>query len=264
MIAPGFAPGFANVEVQLWIWLIAMIRPGAAFIAAPVFGAPAVPLQLRLILSLALGMAALNSVHIQLPADGVASFQGVMLVAGEVLAGLAIGFAVQIGYAAALVAGEAIGNTMGLNFAAMVDPSSGQATQAVGQFLSILSTFLLLAMDGHLMLASFVVQSYQALPPGGAMLSNDAVWHLIEFGGALLGAGVTIALPVGFALVLVQIVMGMLARTAPALNLFAVGMPVALMTGLILLAVTAPIMGEGITAALKAGLEQAQMIAEGR
>ena len=67
------APGFANVEVQLWIWLIAMIRPGAAFIAAPVFGAPAVPLQLRLILSLALGMAALNSVHIQLPADGVAS-----------------------------------------------------------------------------------------------------------------------------------------------------------------------------------------------
>src|SRR3546814_9414328 len=89
MISPGFAPGFANVEVQLWIWLIAMIRPGAAFIAAPVFGAPAVPLQLRLILSLALGMAALNSVHIVLPADGVASFQGVMLVAGEVLAGLA-------------------------------------------------------------------------------------------------------------------------------------------------------------------------------
>ncbi len=56
------APGFAGVETQLWIWLIAMIRPGAAFLAAPVFGAPAMPLQLRLILSLALGMAALNSV----------------------------------------------------------------------------------------------------------------------------------------------------------------------------------------------------------
>src|SRR3546814_10548479 len=51
-----------------------------------------------------------------------------------------------------------------------------------------------------------------------------------------------ISLPVGFAMVLVQIVMGMLARTAPALNLFSVGMPVALMAGLILLAVTAPIM----------------------
>src|SRR3546814_20287090 len=114
-----------------------MIRPGAAFIAAPVFGAPAVPLQLRLILSLALGMAALNSVHIVLPADGVASFQGVMLVAGEVLAGLAIGFAVQIGYAAALVAGEALGNTMGPTFAALVDPSSAQDRKSTVQGQSV-------------------------------------------------------------------------------------------------------------------------------
>jgi flagellar biosynthetic protein FliR len=181
-----------------------------------------------------------------------------------VLAGLAMGFAVQIGYAAAFVAGEAIGNAMGLNFAAMVDPSSGQATQAVGTFLSILATFLLLGMDGHLLLASFVVQSYQAMPPGGAMMSNDAVWHLVQFGGSLLGAGVTVALPVGFALVLVQIIMGMLARSAPSLNLFAVGMPVALMAGLVLLAIAAPVMGEGLTAALKAGLDQAQSIAEGR
>ncbi len=258
------APGFAGVETQLWTWLIAMIRPGAAFIAAPVFGAPAVPLQLRLILSLALGMAALNSVTIQLPQDGIASFQGVALVGGEVLAGLAMGFAVQIGYAAAFVAGETVANAMGLGFAAMIDPSSGQSTQIIGQFLSILSTFLLLSMDGHLLLASFVVQSYQALPPGGAMLSNDAVWQLIAFGGTLFGAGVTIALPVGFALILVQIVMGMLARTAPALNLFAVGMPMALMAGLVLLAIAAPVMGEGVVAALQAGLEQARAISEGR
>jgi flagellar biosynthetic protein FliR len=257
------APGFGGVETQLWIWLIAMIRPGAAFIAAPVFGAPAVPLQLRLILSLALGLAALNSVTIQLPQDGIASFEGVMLVAGEVLAGMAMGFAVQIGYAAAFVAGETIGNAMGLGFAAMVDPQSGQATQAVGQFLSILSTFLLLAMNGHLMLISFIVHSYTALPPGGAMLSNDAVWHLIQFGGTLLGAGATIALPVGFALVLVQIVMGMLARAAPSLNLFAVGMPVAVMAGLVLLAISIPVMGEGITASLQAGLDQAQTLSEG-
>lgn len=257
------APGFAGVETQLWIWLIAMIRPGAAFIAAPVFGAPAVPLQLRLILSLALGMAALNSVTIVLPQDGIASIQGVMLVAGEVLAGLAMGFAVQIGFAAAFVAGETIANAMGLGMAAMVDPQSGQSTQVVGQYLSVLSTFLLLAMDGHLMLAGFVVQSYQALPPGGGLMSNDAVWDIVRFGGSLLGAGVTIALPVAFALVLVQLVMGMLSRTAPALNLFAVGMPVALMAGLVLLAVAVPVMGEGITIALKAGLEQARAISEG-
>jgi flagellar biosynthetic protein FliR len=257
------APGFAGIEAQLWIWLIAMIRPGAAFVAAPIFGAPAVPIQLRLILSLALGMAALNSITITLPPEGIASFPGIMMVAGEVLAGLAMGFAVQIGYAAAFVAGETIGNTMGLGFAAMVDPQSGQPTQVVGQFLSILSTFLLLAMDGHLMLISYIVKSYETLPPGGPMLSNAAIWNLVQFGGTLLGAGLTIALPVGFALVLVQLVMGMLARSAPSLNLFAVGMPVALLAGLVLLAIAAPVMGEGITQSIKAGLNEAEMIAQG-
>ena len=75
--------------------------------------------------------------------------------------------------------------------------------------------------------------------------------------------GVTVALPVAFALVLVQIVMGMLARAAPSLNLFAVGMPMAMMAGLVLLAIAAPIMAEGMTAALKAGLEQARTVSEG-
>ncbi|MEO8722404.1 MAG: flagellar biosynthetic protein FliR [Sphingobium sp.] len=259
-----FAPGFAGIETQLWIWLIAMIRPGAAFLAAPIFGARAVPVQVRMILSLALGMAALNSVHITLPVGGLASFSGILMVMGEVLAGLAMGFAVQIGYSAAFVAGETIANVMGLGFAAMIDPQSGQSTQVVGQFLSILATFILLSMDGHLMLVSYVVQSYTAMPPGGPLMSNDAIYDLVMFGGSLLGAGLTIALPVGFALILIQLVMGMLARSAPSLNLFAVGMPVALFSGLILLAIAAPVMGQGITDALRAGLDRAQQIAGGR
>jgi len=258
------APGFIGVEGQLWIWLIAMIRPGAAFLAAPIFGARATPVQLRLILSLAIGMAAMNSIVFKMPEGGVASFAGIALVMGEVLAGLAMGFALQIGYASALVAGETIANAMGLGFAAMVDPQSGQSTQVVGQFLGILATFILLGMDGHLLLASYVVQSYKALPPGGPMLSNDAIYGLVIFGGSLLGAGLTIALPVAFALIMIQLVMGMLARTAPSLNLFAVGIPVALLAGLLLLAMTAPIMGQGIADALRQGLDEAQTIAGGQ
>jgi len=259
-----FPVGFAGVETQLWLWLIAMIRPGAAFFAAPIFGARAVPVQVRLILSLAVGMAAMNSVIFRLPEGGIMSAAGILLVMGEILAGLAMGFALQIGYAAAFVAGEAIGNAMGLGFASMVDPQSGQSTQVVGQFLSIIATLLLLGMDGHLLLASYVVQSYQAIPPGGVNLSNDAIFGLVRFGGALLGAGLTVALPVGFALVLIQLVMGMLGRSAPALNLFAVGMPVALIGGLLLLAATIPIMGQAMSDALRQGLDEARTIAEGR
>jgi flagellar biosynthetic protein FliR len=255
--------GFAGVENMLWLWMVAMIRPGACFLAAPIFGAAFVPVQLRLIIALAIGVPALGATAFTLPPDGLASVAGFMLVGGEVMAGLALGFAVQIGFSAALVAGEVIGNAMGLGFAAMMDPSTGQQNPVLGQFLSILATFLFLAVDGHLALAATIVESYRALPPGAAWLSANALNHLVLFGGVLFSAGLSIALPVAFAIVLVQIVMGMLARSAPQLNLFAVGFPAALLAGIVLLAIAAPVLGEGITAAINFGLEESRHLATG-
>ncbi|HZG47552.1 MAG TPA: flagellar biosynthetic protein FliR [Allosphingosinicella sp.] len=255
--------GFAGVEAQLWVWMVAMIRPGAAFIAAPVFGASSVPVQLRLIVALAVGIPGLQTTGFVLPEEGLASIAGFALVAGEVLAGLAIGFAVQIGFAAATIAGELIGNAMGLGFSALVDPATGNANPVIGQFLSIVGTFLFLSIGGHLMLAVTVVESYRALPPGQAWLAEESLRQLVYFGSVLFAAGVSVALPVAFSIVLVQIMMGVLSRTAPALNLFAVGFPAAILAGLVLLAIAAPVIGEGLIAAMQMGLEQARTIAVG-
>ena len=256
--------GLAGLETQMWLWMIAMIRPGAAFIAAPVFGSPSVPLQLRAIVALAIGIPALAATPFVMPVDGVTSFAGVILVAGEVLAGLAIGFAVQIGFSSALVAGEVIGNAMGLGFAGMMDPTSGAPTPAVSQFLSLIAVFLFLAIGGHLQLAAIIVDSYRTLPPGEAWLGAKSIQSLVLFGGNLFAAGLAIALPVGFAIILVQLVMAMLARSAPAMNIFSVGLPATLMAGLVLLAIAAPSMGDGITASIQRGLEMAREMALGR
>jgi flagellar biosynthetic protein FliR len=255
--------GFAGVEDQLWLWLVAMIRPGAAFLAAPIFGAAFVPIQVRAIIALAIGIPGLALASFHLPPEGLATMAGFLLVAGEVIAGLAIGFAVQIGFSCALVSGEVIGNAMGLGFAAMVDPASGQQNPVLGQFLMIVATLLFLAMDGHLMLARIIVESYHALPPGNAWISWEAMRGLIFFGAVLFSAGLSIALPVAFAIILVQIVMGLLARSAPQLNLFAVGFPAALLAGIVLLAMAAPVIGEGITGAINLGLDQSRQIAAG-
>lgn len=256
-------PAFAGAEAHLWLFLVAAIRPGAAFFAAPLFGQTSVPAQLRLVISVAIGMAGYNAVPFHLPPGGVASFAGIALVFGEVLAGLALGFAVQIGFSAALLAGETIGNAMGLGFAAMMDPASGAPTQALATLLSMLGSFLFLSIGGHLTLVTIIVDSYRSLPVGGPALSNDAIHGLILFGGDMIAAGFAIALPIGFALLLVQIVMGMLARSAPAMNLFAVGMPATLLAGLVLLAICAPAIGEGITATIQRGLHEAHVIAAG-
>jgi len=258
----GLPAGFAGLEAQLWLWLLAAIRPGAAFLAAPVFGAAQVPVQLRFVIALAVGMPALG-MGMAVPPDGLVSVAGIAMVTGEVLVGLALGFAVQVGLSAALLAGETIGNAMGLGFAAMVDPMTGTQSGAIGQMLSILGTFLFLALGGHLLLAAAVVDSYRALPPGSAWLAAGQVGGLLRFAGDVFGMGLAIALPVGFAVVLVQLVMGVLARSAPALNLFSVGLPAALLAGLVLLAIATPQLADAITAAITRGLDEARLLASG-
>lgn len=256
--------GLAGIETQLWLWMIAMIRPGAAFIAAPVFGAPQVPLQLRAVVALAIGIPALANTPFVLPIGGIVTIEGFLLVTGEVLAGLALGFAVQIGFSAALVAGEVIGNAMGLGFAGMMDPATGAPSPAVSQYLSLMATFLFLATGGHLQLAAIIVESYRALPPGEAWMGAKSIQGLALFGGDLFAAGLAIALPVGFAIILVQLVMAMLARSAPQMNIFSVGLPATLMAGLVLLAIAAPVMADGILAAIQRGLAESRSLALGR
>jgi flagellar biosynthesis protein FliR len=255
--------GFAGVEDQLLLWLLAALRPGAAYLAAPVLSAPNVPVQLRLVIAMAIGIPALSSSGVVLPTNGFASMTGFAFVAGEILVGLALGFAVQIGFSASLLAGEAISNAMGLGFAAQASPIDGQVSPAIGQFLSMLMTFLFFVMDGHLALAGTVADSFNALPPGHAWLAPGAVRGLVHFGGLIFAAGLSVALPVGFALVLTQIVLGMVARASPALNLFAVGMPAALLVGLVLLAIALPAMTEGLFEILSVSLEHAKQIAAG-
>src|SRR3546814_11838947 len=112
-----------------------------------------------------------------------------LLVLGEVVVVLAIGFVLQMGLAAALPAGEAISNAMGLGFASMIDPLSGTASSAIGQFLSVLATALFLAADGHLVLIDILVDSYRPLPPGGAFLSSDAIGGIMRLASPILAPG---------------------------------------------------------------------------
>ncbi len=240
--------------------MLASIRPGAAFLAAPVFGAPQVPVLLRFVLAVAVGVPGVLVATVVLPPGGLGSMAGLALILGEVIIGIALGFALQTGFAATSIAGEAIGNAMGLGFAATIDPMSGHGSPALGQVLTILATMLFLTMDGHLAFITVIIDSYRALPVGRGLLSADAAGAVVALGGAMFAAAVTLALPVVTGVILIQLVMAMLARSAPALNLFAVGLPAALLGGLVLFAFATPVIGSAVTRHLIATLEESARI----
>lgn len=252
---------FQNVEMLLQSGMLAMVRPGAALIAAPVFGSTSIPLTLRMVIALALGIPALAQSSVTLPAAGLISVAGLLLVAGEVVAGLVIGFVLQMALAATLIAGETISNTMGLGFAVMVNPTSGQMNTAVGQFLTLLATALFLSADGHLVLARAIAESYAAIPVGNAWPDGEAIGMILGFGSAMFRAAVAIAMPVAFALVIIQLIVGFIGRSAPAFNLMSVGFPATLLFGLILLALALPAMADAIALILGDALALTRAVA---
>lgn len=242
-----------SIEPRLWALVFVMIRVGAAFVAAPVFGNVSIPLPVRVALSGAVGVLVLGTTEVAAPPQ-VFALATFLAVAAEALVGLALGFVLQIAFAAPLVAGEIIGGSMGIGFANMIDPASGRSSPAVGQFLSIMLTLLFLSLDGHLVLVDMIVQSYRALPPGASWMSAGQLRDIALFGGYAFMAGLLLALPVGFLLLCLNLVVGMLSRSAPALNLFAVGLPASLAVGVIALAVAFPSMGDFMQVIVREGL----------
>jgi len=240
--------------------MLAAVRPGAAFLAAPFFGAPQVPVFLRFILALAVGVPGSAIATVTLPPEGMVSLTGFLIVANEAIIGAVLGFALQTGFAASLIAGETIGNAMGLGLAATVDPMTGSSSLAVSQVLSMLATMMFLSIDGHLAFVTIIVESWRALPVGGGLISAQALWVLATLGGAMFASAATLAMPVVTGVILIQLVMAMLARSAPAMNLFAVGLPAALLGGLVLFAFATPMMAQAIIRAMIATLGAARAL----
>ena len=251
-----------SIEPQLWALLFVMVRIGAAFIAAPVFGAVSIPLPVRVALSGSIGLLVLAAHPVQPPAQ-VFALTTILSVAAEALVGLALGFVLQIAFAAPLVASEVIGTSMGIGFASAVDPQYGASTPALGQFFTVLLTLLFLSVDGHLVLVDMVVRSYTLLPPGAAWLDAQHLKGIAFFGGYAFLAGLLLALPVGFLLLCLNLVVGMLSRSAPSLNLFAVGLPVSLAVGVVALAMAFPAMGDFMQVIIHQGLDATQTLVLG-
>ncbi|WP_367113845.1 flagellar biosynthetic protein FliR [Sphingomonas sp.] len=241
-----------SIEPQLWALLFAMVRIGAAFVAAPVFSAVAIPLPARIALTGAIGVLVMNVAHIAPPAE-IFSLATFLAIAAEALIGLAMGFVLQVAFAAPMVASEVISMSMGLGFANAVDPASGHATPAIGTFLSLMLTLIFLSLDGHLVLVDLVVRSYQVMPPG-AWIAPERLLGIAMFGGYTFLAGLLLSLPIGFLLLCLNLIVGMLSRAAPALNLFAVGLPASLLFGVVALLLALPAMGDYLVVIIREAL----------
>lgn len=221
--------------LQYWImqFLWPLIRVSAFFLVAPVIGTQLVPPRVRLILALLLVMAIAPQLQ-DMPAVDPLSPLAIVLVAQQLLIGLGLGFFLQLLIHAFVMSGQIIATKMGLGFASMNDPANGVVVTVVSQFYLMLITLLFLSLNGHLVMLEVLVESFAVLPVGAAV-GAERMADLVGWGSWMFAAAALMALPAVTALLIINCTLGIITRAAPQLNIFAIGFPLMLTLGLMIL-----------------------------
>ncbi|GHE21073.1 flagellar biosynthetic protein FliR [Halomonas urumqiensis] len=224
---------------QLQAWLVAFLWPFTritAFLAAsPLWGHSSVPRQAKI--GLAALVAFIIAPTVATPDVPVISWAGVGIMAEQMLIGVAMGLVMHITFAVVQATGDFIGLQMGLAFATFFDPSSGTNMVVLSRYLYMITLLMFLAFNGHLIVLEILATSFDTLPIGLGGFNAGAFDMLARYGGTIFMAGMLLALPLVGPLLIINLALGILNRSAPQLTVFNIGFPASLTVGLILMMV---------------------------
>lgn len=220
----------ALVGAYLWPFF----RIGAMLMSMPLVGVKTVPKQVRLGFALVLTLIIAPLVP-DVPQVDPLSAEAVLIIAQQILIGISMGFILQLVFSIFLVGAQVISMQMGLGFATMIDPQSGASVPVLGQFFTIVVSLVFLSFNGHLVLIEMLVNSFHTLPISSSGISTGGFWQIATWGREVFSNAVMVALPAIAALLFVTLTLGVMTRTAPQFNIFAIGIPISLMWGLVII-----------------------------
>lgn len=229
---------FTATQLNGWIAMYwwPLVRVLAFIAIAPPFANTEVPMSVKVAFGVIITVALAPMLPVP-PEVSVGSYEGLWITLLQVAIGLSLGFCVQLVFSAISGAGELMSIQIGLGFATLVDPQQTESSMLLGRFLNLTAITAFIAGDGHLVLLHALFDSFTALPIATTPLANPG-WQTLAQGGAIAFAlAIRIALPIIAIMMIVNLGFAVLARTAQALNPFAVGISATLVVGLMLLMV---------------------------
>lgn len=204
------------------------------FITIPIFSMRVISAKIRVIASLLITLVIMPLLPPP-PMIHLFSYQGFMIVFQQVAIGALTGFVLQMVFSVMLLGGQNIAYSMGLGFSAMVDPASGLQVPVISQIFTVMANLMFLTFNGHLLLIEMLVGSFNTLPIGMTGFDLDDLWRVIAWSSHMFAGGVLLSLPIMISLLFINISFGIAARAAPQLQIFAIGIPITIMVGLVLI-----------------------------
>lgn len=222
-------------------FLHVFVRVTALFVMVPVFSMQEVPMRIKGILAAGIALVIYPIAAPYLPAGETMSPLFLLRLFDDMLIGLIIGIFVQVYYTAFLLSGEMYSIQLGFGIVSVLDPLSETSIPILGQLKSMLAATVFILVGGHLMVIEGMVYSFRAVPEltlaaagplAGAFTMTFKEMFLIAF---------QLAAPVIGTVFLIEVVMGILSKVAPQMNIMVVGFQIKIIVGLVVLAFLVPV-----------------------
>ncbi len=216
---------------QAQLYFLAFTRIMAVIVHVPIFGGQNIPNQVRIGLGLMLSAILIPWQPLPATAAPIADLAFAVAIGRELLIGTLAGFAATATFAAVQIAGELMGVAIGFGSARVLNPALGESGSALDQLFVMIALLLFVVLNGHHFFLIALQKTFQAIPVGSTQFVFNAETMLRQFAD-LIVAGAQMALPVVGTLLLTDITLGLLARVAPQIQVFFLGLPLKIGIGL--------------------------------
>ena len=233
-------------EILIGYTLI-LTRISAFFLVLPVFGWQAIPLRIKVALTVLLSVFFTFVTPLGIDPTNVSTVQAVLLLAGEAMYGLAMGLIVRLLFSVIVVAGRIVERQMGLTMAAVLDPLTGERSRPLASLLETIFILVFLSANGHHLFLLIISKSFAAFPAGTVPTVGVLTDGVVRAGSAMFIAGLRLAGPMLAAFLVLMVALALLARLVPEMNILFISMPMRLALGLILAATFMPFVNGYVT-----------------
>jgi len=230
---------YSAEKIQLFVLL--MIRVGGIMVSAPIFSNRTIPKKITLSMSLGLTIV-LMPLFINTTLPVMPSFIDLLILCfRELLFGILIVLVFSMIFVGIRLAGAVVGYQIGFSMVNVMNPNSTTPVSILGEFWFLLGTLIFLFINGHHVIISGLVDSFRIVPLGASIPSGPIGEWFMKYTSLVFVLAIKFAAPVILTVFLSEVAMGVLARTMPQMNIFIVGFPLKIFTGLFMVGISLPV-----------------------
>lgn len=212
-----------NVD-KFILFTLVLTRVSGLTMTAPIYGTREVPVRIRVLLALALALLITPSQwNVAVPYPGT-TLNYLVLVGGELVVGVCLGLGIMLIFYGMELAGEMIGYVGGLMLAEAYDPSWDANTPIISRLLMLISLSIFVCIGGHRLVMAGLLDTFQTIPPGNGVFSRSITDAFLTLLTQSYSLGIRAAAPATIALLLATLILGLISRTVPQLNVLLVGL----------------------------------------